>query len=52
MTQWGNHSWQAFVQMNDHADIVRVSAKIKNISMIHLKEAEDEGENFVAASNG
>ena len=47
MTQWGNHSWQAFVQMNDHADIARVSAKIKNASMIHLKEAEDGKEEFV-----
>jgi putative ABC transport system permease protein len=47
MTQWGNHSWQAYVQMNDNADIAKVSAKIKNASMIHLKEAEDGKEELV-----
>ena len=30
-TQWNNHSWQVFVQVNDHADIEKNSAKIKNI---------------------
>ncbi len=47
MTQWGNHSWQAFVQVNDNIDIARTSAKIKNASMIHLKEAEDGKEELV-----
>jgi putative ABC transport system permease protein len=47
MTQWGNHSWQAFVQVNDNVDIARTSAKIKNASMIHLKEAEDGKEELV-----
>jgi ABC-type antimicrobial peptide transport system permease subunit len=47
MTQWGNHSWQAFVQVNDNVDIARVTAKIKNASMVHLKEAEDGKEELV-----
>lgn len=47
MTQWGNHSWQAFVQLNNNVDVARVSAKIKNASMIHLKEAEDGKEELV-----
>jgi putative ABC transport system permease protein len=47
MTQWGNHSFQAFVQLNDHVDIAKVSDKIKNASMIHLKEAEDGKEELV-----
>jgi len=47
MTQWGNHSWQAFVQVNDNVDIARTSAKIKNASMVHLKEAEDGKEELV-----
>ncbi|QEC65980.1 FtsX-like permease family protein [Panacibacter ginsenosidivorans] len=47
MTQWGNHSWQAFVQVNDHVDIAKTTQKIKNASMIHLKEAEDGKEELV-----
>jgi ABC-type antimicrobial peptide transport system permease subunit len=47
MTQWGNHSFQAFVQVNGHIDIAKVSNKIKNASMIHLKEAEDGKEELV-----
>lgn len=47
MTEWGNHSFQAFVQVNDHVDIGKVSDKIKNASMIHLKEAEDGKEELV-----
>jgi putative ABC transport system permease protein len=47
MTQWGNHSWQAFVQVSDNIDIARTSVKIKNASMIHLKEAEDGKEELV-----
>lgn len=47
MTQWGNHSFQAFVQLNDHLDFDKETAKIKNASMIHLKEAEDGKEELV-----
>lgn len=27
MTEWGNHSWQAFIQVPDHADIAKTSEK-------------------------
>ena len=47
MTQWGNHSWQAFVQVNNNVDIAKTTDKIKNASMIHLKEAEDGKEELV-----
>src|SRR4051812_5528593 len=47
MTQWGNHSWQAFVQVNNNVDIARTTTKIKNASMIHLKEAQDGKEELV-----
>src|SRR4029453_3847785 len=46
-TQWGNHSFQAFVQVNDHADIAKVSNKIKNASMAHLNAAVDGKEELV-----
>jgi putative ABC transport system permease protein len=46
-TQWGNHSFQAFVQVNDHADIAKVSHKIKNASMVHLNAAVDGKEELV-----
>ncbi|MBC7745944.1 MAG: ABC transporter permease [Flavobacterium sp.] len=38
-TEWGNHSFQTFVQINDKAIFDKVTNKIKNASMIHLKEA-------------
>ena len=47
MTQWGNHSFQAFVQINDHIDFAKESQKIKNASMAHLNEAEDGKEELV-----
>ena len=47
MTQWGNHSFQAFVQLNDNVDLAATTAKIKNASMVHLKEAEDGKEELV-----
>jgi len=47
MTEWGNHSFQAFVQVNDQVDIEKTTTKIKNASMIHLKEAEDGKEELV-----
>ena len=46
-TQWGNHSWQCFVQLNDHASIAKTSEKIKKASMIHLNAAEDGVEELV-----
>jgi len=47
MTHWGNHSWQCFVQVNDHGNIPKTSDKIKKASMIHLKAAEDGVEELV-----
>ncbi|MDB5119892.1 MAG: FtsX-like permease family protein [Sphingobacteriales bacterium] len=47
MTQWGNHSFQAFVQINDQVKFDQVAKKIKNASMIHLKEAQDGREELV-----
>jgi len=47
MTQWGNHSFQTFVQLNDQVNFDKTSSKIKNASMIHLKEAVDGKEELV-----
>ncbi len=46
-TQWGNHSWQCFVQVTDHNNMAKTSEKIKKASMIHLKAAEDGVEELV-----
>jgi putative ABC transport system permease protein len=47
MTQWGNHSFQAYVQVTDNAAIAKISGKIKNASMIHLNAAQDGKEELV-----
>ena len=47
MTQWGNHSFQAFVQVNDNVDIAKTTGKIKNASMVHLNAAQDGKEELV-----
>jgi len=47
MTQWGNHSFQAFVEVNKNAEFAKTTAKIRNASMVHLKEAEDGKEELV-----
>ncbi len=47
MTEWGNHSWQAFIQVPDHADIAKTSEKIKKASMVHLNAAQDGVEELV-----
>ncbi|HZZ75936.1 MAG TPA: ABC transporter permease, partial [Puia sp.] len=47
MTQWGNHSWQCFVQLNEHNDFVKTTQKIKQASMIHLNAAQDGVEELV-----
>src|SRR5450432_3853257 len=46
-TQWGNHSWQCFVQVNDRKHMAKINEKIKKASMIHLKAAEDGVEELV-----
>ena len=52
MTQWGNHSFQAFVQLNDNIEFTKTTAKIRNASMVHLKEAEDGKEELVLQPMG
>lgn len=41
-TQWGNHSWQTFVQVNDNVDFDKTTAKIKDIPKKHVKEGKEE----------
>lgn len=45
-TQWGNHSFQAFVQISDNVSFDKTTAKIKGASMAHLKEAQDGKESL------
>ncbi len=40
-TQWNNHSFQLFVEMNPQADFDKVTNKIKGIAMQHLKANVD-----------
>jgi putative ABC transport system permease protein len=47
MTRWGNHSFQAYVQLNDHVDFDKTTAKIKNASMVHLDATKDGREELV-----
>ena len=37
-TNWGNNSWQAFVQLNDNATEKNVDAKIKNVVISHFTD--------------
>ena len=37
-TNWGNNSWQVFVQLNDNADAKTVNAKIKNVVLSHFTD--------------
>jgi len=46
-TQWGNHSWQCFVQLRPTADMTRTSAKIRKTSMAHLVASQDGVEELV-----
>src|SRR5665213_242348 len=39
-TQWDNHSFQIFVQMNDHVDMAKTSAKIELITQKYVKKEE------------
>ncbi len=40
--QWGNHSWQAFAEMQDGVDMAAVTKKIRYIPRDHVKEGEEE----------
>ena len=44
--RWDNHSFQLFVQLNDHADFGKVSEKIKGVPMQHLKASVDGRESI------
>ncbi|HYV54619.1 MAG TPA: ABC transporter permease, partial [Chitinophagaceae bacterium] len=37
-TNWGNNSWQTFVQLNENADPKTVNAKIKKIVLSHFTD--------------
>jgi predicted permease len=39
-TQWDNHSFQIFLQMNDNVDMAKTSAKIELISQKYVKKEE------------
>src|ERR1700761_9330493 len=39
-TQWDNHSFQVFLQMNDHVDMAKTSAKIELITQKYVKKEE------------
>lgn len=41
-TQWGNHSWQCFMQLQDNADAAKITARIKDIPKQHVKEGKEE----------
>ncbi len=47
MTQWGNHSFQCYAQINKTGDMAKTTEKIKNASMIHLNAARDGKEELV-----
>ena len=42
LTQWGNHSWQTFVQLQENIRFDKVTAKIKDIPKKHVKEGKEE----------
>lgn len=37
-TNWGNNSWQTFVQLNSNADAATVNAKVKNVVLSHFTD--------------
>lgn len=41
-TQWENHMCQLYVQLNDHADVKKVSAKIKSVPTPHISFSKEE----------
>ena len=46
-TQWNNHSFQAYVQVRDNGDIDKISAKAKNVAMVHKNAATEGKEEMV-----
>lgn len=47
MTQWNNHSWQAYAQVAEHVDMAKESEKIKNVVMSHKVAFTDGKEQAV-----
>jgi putative ABC transport system permease protein len=45
--QWGNHSFQFFAQVADHADIGKVSLKIRDVEMPHSFSKTDKPQYFL-----
>ncbi|HVV56481.1 MAG TPA: ABC transporter permease, partial [Mucilaginibacter sp.] len=41
-TQWDNHSFQIFVEMNDNVDMAKTSAKIELITQKYVKKSEGD----------
>ena len=37
-TNWGNNSWEVYVQLNDNASLASVNAKIKNVVISHFTD--------------
>jgi putative ABC transport system permease protein len=37
-TNWGNNSWQAFVQLNDNATFASANSKLKNLVISHFTD--------------
>lgn len=37
-TNWGNNSWQAYVQLNDNANLKTVNTKLKNVVISHFTD--------------
>lgn len=37
-TNWGNNSWQVFVQLNDNANLASVNSKIKDVVISHFTD--------------
>jgi putative ABC transport system permease protein len=46
-TQWGNHSFQFYAQVADHADIEKVSLKIRDVEMPHAFSKTDNPRYFL-----
>lgn len=40
-TEWGNHSWQLYVQLNDKVDYKKAEARIRDIARQHFKEGDE-----------
>lgn len=46
-TQWGNHSFQFFAQVADHAEIAQVSRKIRDVELPHAFSKTDKPQYFL-----